>query len=679
MRYFSRIRCFLLITFVVMAVVSAAAVAGRVELGGVTLNFTCPDRVRAYDYLPVECKLEGSGEAIVQIVATDSPAYEKCFDTAIPHKIAVKFEYLSEAGRSATIRVTNVGDTIWKADGQGRVKLADAWRRNTYLLSDLPPGESVTRTYQLDLLRTRRGNDKDRRFVLRLYRGNPLRREAGPSDLELVIPNCEPGRIETKQVEYTTTALHDDFDELGHAYIRRTLKDAPVSARVSLRIPAWADRLVIRLIKDGAVQTAAVPLSVSTKSMRLGGKPTSKWTLNGKPIFVADGILAEEMPQLRQHLGGDNIVLAYDHIANSNEYWLKAVRDNGFKIVPISMAYVRLQMVGAWTGRKLMQGAPEEFDIHRVDALDPEFHMAMADHVVQTYENLKDVLFRTADGKVPICLSEEQSYGYPYAFSRTRWGGGTPADVAAFRVWLREKYDTVDKLNGHWKTTYKGFEEVDPSPLSRLNPLEYPDPWKEWGPAIEDFDVFRSKIHGEFWTKTVAEIKKRLPNVLCGLNVFGGYASETEPIYNGFFDWGVTDYRDKGVNWMARRIGCLPDDLMCFDFLVCWNTGSPEAAKKHLRFWHKRGKDVVIYARPYSEVMPGERLGITDRSWLGLGKNLVAVGGQTSFFTTLKTTYEEGGVPGVLNDPAIGNMLIERERYEIEMFNKEVARVVRTQ
>jgi len=294
--------------------------------------------------------------------------------------------------------------------------------------------------------------------------------------------------------------------------------------------------------------------------------------------------------------------------------------------------------------------------------------------VDRCFRNAGDLLFRTADGKVPMCLGSEQSYGFPFSSNYpTRWGGGTKEDVAAFRAWLIEKYGTIAKLNETWKTAYRDFGEIDPSPICSLNPPEYPDPWKEWGPAIEDFDLFRSKIHGEFWARTVAEIKKRHPEVICGLNPYCDYASETEPIYSGFFNWGVKDYRGKGVNWAARRIGLLPKDLECFDFLVAWNTGSPEAARKTLEFWQKRGKEVVIYARGYSKVVLGGDQEIRTHAELGLGIKGKMISQAVSFFTTLKAVFESGGIPGILNDPQIGSQMSESERREIELFNQQIA------
>ena len=108
--------CFCLVLLLGMAVVPVLA-EYSVELAGVTVKFSVPKSVEAYSDVPVECEISGSGEATVQAVATNSAAVEKYFDTAIPHKMAFRFELISQSERVAKFKVTNTGDTIWKADG----------------------------------------------------------------------------------------------------------------------------------------------------------------------------------------------------------------------------------------------------------------------------------------------------------------------------------------------------------------------------------------------------------------------------------------------------------------------------------------------------------------------------------------------------------------------------------
>ena len=648
--------------------------AYHLELDGARLEFSMPGNVRAYDSLPVKCKLTGNGDAVVHAVTTDSPMTEQYFDTAIPHKVGFRIDYLSEEGGSATYRITNTGDTIWRAAGYGGTWLTPP----ISFAHDIVPGESLTNTCPVSVLKPKDGLEADRAFSLTGGRVDTAPGNNGRTQVDCVIRNCKPGDTGSAEVVPEQMCRYDSYDELGQAFARVKLDGGKsVAVRLRVQVPIGADRLVVRLIKDGKMKAFTVPLKVSEDSLRLDGKPNRRWTLDGKAIFVAcDDTAVEKIPEFRKKYGGDNVVLVSGPLINPNPEWVEAVRKNGFKVLP-TIAYVRLQMVAGWTGTTMMEGAPEQCQIHRVDALEPKFPKAMAEVVHKTYENLKDVLYRTTDGKAAMWLSNEQSYGYPWWASHlpTRWGGSSEADRAAFRIYLREKYGSVGKLNKKWKTAYKDFEGIDPLPICLMYPPEYPDPWKEWGPALEDFDRFRSKIHGEFWVKTVAEVKKLHPDLLCGMNLFGGYASETEPVYTGFFNWGIKDYRGKGVNWLARRTGCLPDDMMCFDFFVCWNSSSAEGARKNVEFWRKRGKEVVTCARGYSKVVLGGNEELKTHSPLGLNlKGIMVRSHNSSFYTLLKSTYESGGIAGLLVDPAIGSVPTALQSLELQRFNQEVAR-----
>jgi len=86
-----------------LAFLSLPSAAGRLELGGVTLDFDVPPKISAYENITImKCTLTGSGDVVVQVVVTENPAYDRYFDSPISHKVAFRFEYLSENDRDAT-------------------------------------------------------------------------------------------------------------------------------------------------------------------------------------------------------------------------------------------------------------------------------------------------------------------------------------------------------------------------------------------------------------------------------------------------------------------------------------------------------------------------------------------------------------------------------------------------
>jgi len=669
----SVLACFLVAGLAVTANAQNSSPAeGTIRVGGMTLRYETPRQMRAYEKVSIKYKLDGLGDACVEAVATDNPAYEKYFDTAIPHQVAARFDYLSEDAENAKFRVTNTGDTIWKVCGYGEVSLhgAEAAR---FLPHEIAPKESFEREIPVRLLAPADGKGDARVVGLDIGYGD----SRGSLEPDLTITTAfaknEVGKSLEASCNFRTYPRHPALDEFGGAFVWKNNREKD-SGTLTVEVPPWADRLVISLIREGDRSVAVIPIKPSPDGLRIARIPDKQWTLNGKPIVLMGADDKEDLPGARAKYGGDNIVVTggipnYPQRGPDLDY-LKEVAKHGLKVFPVSLCYVRLQWIGAATGIDLMPGRIDNTN-ERVDALDPNFPKAYADYVDRVLKTAGEYLYRTSDGKIPIGLCDEAQYGYPWGFGYpTRWGGQTPADVAAFRVWLKEKYGSIDKLNARWKTAYAGFEGIDPSPICEIYPRDYPDPWKEWGPAIEDFDRFRSKIHNDMWRKTFAEIKKRHPEVLLGLNFYTDFASDTECIYEGFWKWGT------GINWSARRTAVLPEDLDYLDFVTCWNTGSPEAARANINYWKKKGVHVIVFGRHYGKAELNER----DEFYLpqidtgGLG-GLIIYNHNTAIYPTMRAIVEEGGTPALFADWTLGATIGLQDTRETVLLNTELARL----
>ena len=645
---------------------------GKLVVGGAVLTYSAPRSVRAYEKAVVKYELAGQGDACVQAVATNNPAYERYFDTTITHDFAAKIEYLSDDNKTARFKISNVGDTIWKAAGYGGVTLFNA-AEGKFLPGDIAPGDSFEKELRVSEISQDEGSDvRVVGFALDYGDSNgSLRPE---TIVRTAFAKSEVGKSRIASDNFRTYPRHPAFDEFGSAFVWKNNKGKS-SGSLVVEIPPWADRLVISLVREGGRKSAVIPISPSEDGLRIARAPNKRWTLNGKPIVIVlvDG--KDAVAGARKKFGGDNVVLmnGTGNYPQNDPFpeVRQEIRDNGMKCFPVSLCYVRLQWLGHWAGVDLMPGRANN-DNERVDALDPNFPRVYADYVDYVIKTAGDVLYRTADGKLPLGLCDEAQYGYPWAFGYpTRWGGQTPQDVAAFRVWLKEKYGAVEKLNVRWKTGYKSFEDIDPSPICEMIPRQYPDPWKEWGPAIEDFDRFRSKILNNMWRKTFAEIKRRHPDVILGLNFYTDFASDTECIYEAFWKWGT------GINWSARRTAVLPEDLDYLDFVTCWNTGSPEAAKANVEYWKKKGVDVIVFARHYGKVV---RLNDQDEFYLpqidtGGRGGLIIYGHNTSCFATMRATVEAGGIPALLSDYTVGAEIGQLEVRETVLLNQELAKL----
>jgi len=649
---------------------SRDVVQGKLSLSGAVLTYSAPRSVRAYEKAVVKYELAGQGDACVQAIATNNPAHERYFDTTIPHDFSAKVEYLSDDDKIARFKISNVGDTIWKAAGYGTVTLLNA-AEGQFLPGDIAPGDSFEKELRISEISPDEGSDvRVVGFILQY--GDSYGSLRSETVVRTAFAKSEVGKSRIASEGYRTYPHHPALDEFGGAFVWKNNRGKN-SGSLVVEIPPWADRLVISLVREGARKAAVIPISPSEDGLRIARAPNKRWTLNGKPIVLVD-TGGGKIANARKQFGGDNVVIlnGVDNYPRNdpNPELLQEIRDSGLKCFPVSLCYVRLQWLGRWAGVDLMPGRINN-ENERVDALDPNFARVYADYVDYVIKTAGDVLYRTADGKLPLGLCDEAQYGYPWAFGYpTRWGGQTPQDVAAFRVWLKEKYGTVEKLNARWKTDYMSFEAIDPSPICEMIPREYPDPWKEWGPAIEDFDRFRSKILNNMWRKTFAEIKRRHPEVLLGLNFYTDFASDTECIYNGFWKWGT------GINWSARRTAVLPEDLDYLDFVTCWNTGSPEAARANIEYWKKKGVDVIVFARGYGKV----ELNDHDEFYLpqidsgGLG-GLIIDGMNTSYFATMRATVEAGGIPALFSDYTLCASIDQQVVRETVLLNQELAKL----
>jgi hypothetical protein len=294
----------------------------------------------------------------------------------------------------------------------------------------------------------------------------------------------------------------------------------------------------------------------------------------------------------------------------------------------------------------------------------------VADYVDMLFREFGNSLYRTTDGKVPIDLCAEASYGYALAHGwPTRWGGGTKEDVAAFQDWLRYKYQgEIDRLNLVWRTNFRDFSEIDPSPICQMTPSEYPEPWREWSPALEDFDRFRTWLWSQFYTRIGVAIRKHHPEVLLGINAgYADFASEGEPMYGGIEEWGL------GINWNARRTATMLEGLLWADFFSCWNTASEVGARKLCRFWRTFGKEVILCPRDsYYAGRLGPPPGNLSRFDL---KGVIGdtPGVEMAMYPIWKGSWEEGGIVVMPHDGSLSVMNEWHER-EAKLFVREMRR-----
>ena len=633
--------------------------SGELRLGNVKLIYSMPRKAEAYSWLPITYRLEGNGKVAVEALAFTKGESPNNYTVRLPHRIRLAVRFESQDDSVARFRISNRGDTTWHVLARANSGSPSQFGH------DLQPGESLERT---------------------LPRRNEYKLDFGGGKLQVSFDAGEVGRekIVAEVRNAVSSPSPRELSTFMHGYSVHDLKGR-ISGTVRLQIPPWETRVIVRLITSAGARGASLPVEISSDYVKLSAPGNSRWALNGRPALVlmflpsqtdAESIRVE-LAQYRR-MFGDYVLALWvgpPERPNGSSYRTAHIANEmGIKFIPL-ISYVRqTQWWEPWSGKNLMRAIPnpkDGDDRGRIDALDPIFPDMVAEYIDQLFQDFGDALYRTADGKVPIELCAESGYGYALGNGwPTRWGGGTKEDVAAFRNWLRQKYEgDIDRLNLVWRTDFKNLSEIDPSPICQMTPSEYPEPWKEWSPALEDFDRFRTWLWSQFYTRIGVAIKKRHPDMLLGLQAgFADFASEGEPIYGGIEEWGL------GINWNARRTATMPEGLLWADFFTCWNHANERSARKFCRFWRTWGKEVVFIPRnDYYSGRLGPPPGNLARFDLkGVVGNTVVV--QQAAYPIWKGAWEEGGIVALPHHPGTSVMTEWNER-EAVLFAQQVRAV----
>ncbi len=109
-----------------------------------------------------------------------------------------------------------------------------------------------------------------------------------------------------------------------------------------------------------------------------------------------------------------------------------------------------------------------------------------------------------------------------------------PADIAAYRRWLGTQYETIDKLNASWGTTYKSFGEVDL--LDHKDNMEAASIRTSF-PRWCDRQLFARYNLMQFSGRFVDDYSKLDPQALTGFEGTGGFGDDYDAIcgINGFY------------------------------------------------------------------------------------------------------------------------------------------------
>jgi hypothetical protein len=128
----------------------------------------------------------------------------------------------------------------------------------------------------------------------------------------------------------------------------------------------------------------------------------------------------------------------------------------------------------------------------------------------------------------------------------------------AFRVWLRGKYSSIDKVNASWRTSYPSFESIDPEADGNVNIFghrwEYLNQSKtfhDWDKAMADFDAWRTSMRIKNYQDVLNILHREVPQAAMLLRTEGGNA-----IYDGL-DSSDSNPHYRHAFYSQRRVAAI--------------------------------------------------------------------------------------------------------------------------
>jgi len=533
---------------------------------------------------------------------------------------------------------------------------------------------------------------------------------------------------EVKQV-LAPSATSGDFPEFMHSFeefmtgfewYRNAVSRA--ESVVYVQVAPWTQHLDLKLITGSpmALETAFIPITVSTKSVALRYNPDNPFVLNrnGKeePVIVGQlmpsmrhGIHFSHRPDLvvqkllkeAQECGvnvysseSGGYALAdffrtpktHDALGEITKYFNSLLGPAGMPILGHGIYGVQesyrfaSKLMDSPLNLGLMKGF---YSNHHTD---PQWAQSWAAVVLYNQKLSGDNWYKTRDGRTIIDI--EDTVGWMREGIQTRYSLGDKG-IQDFQEWCRKKYGTIEKVNQAWSSSFKEFSEINPEQnqtastphgykweyYKKTNPIFY-----EWSPAVDDLDTFRSEARCASYKQIMEIVRKTIPGATFDLRTEGGNF-----IIPDSSKLGDTPH-ERHVKYSARRNAMIGEVLskhsdvisFCSDYTPLPYT--PDEWRKLTRL------SVEIGIRP----MPLPHLARTrdmvlQQRWgddytvhynLKHPARAVMVFGLQALFPVMQAVYEEGGCPGVIwADYTCDVFVTETQKRELKIVRKAMGQM----
>ncbi|AQQ70928.1 hypothetical protein SMSP2_01292 [Limihaloglobus sulfuriphilus] len=485
--------------------------------------------------------------------------------SVIPKKYMTHFTFLVE----------NTGDTIWDAEGYGQIRLtlnlvaADGTPYNeetiNYPMDYVYPGEYFEITLPVFTYRVPYGSYTANMDII--YCGQEITQDrfigngilmtrcsfgftlsttlpGMPSPISATVENYADQR------NFYAVSKHEELDEFLTSY-RICTPATAVSGNMRLMAAPWTESVTLKYITANEIITQTVDVQIDDSFTDFEFNPENPWTVlkDGRPF---PALMPKSMPCIRE---------SYYSGINADENitaWLVKAKDVGARAMGMmsynwalwgfrdrvynpsnrstffwgpSLEYYykecrRLGMKVLWWGSYEFQNeaydevAALKLDDNRygdwVSRSDPDLITGIGCYIDWAIDNYGDVMYRTADGRLPIVY--DFGNGMAWHGVGRRWLGASTQKVFIER--MREKYVSIQTLNDAWGWNYADFTDIDAEPSlpdqRRMFYNETTAPFIPGTAAMKDLDDFRADFWADFMIAIRNELQKRHPEIIVG-------------------------------------------------------------------------------------------------------------------------------------------------------------------
>lgn len=496
-----------------------------------------------------------------------------------------------------------------------------------------------------------------------------------------------PVRKETVLQPNRNGWLHQ-YEEFMSSFVTSSRRSADTEAGVLMIQPApWSECLVLRLMRGDEQRVAEIclPITVESDSLSVSLNPNHtgfvRWAdgtrrpavatqsmtdmRGGGALtpFASENIINELLDMQQAGINLITTTVAFSMELGSPEPYKRGGARDAFKFTADAMRVMGFPMEGL-ISYPYTSGATQALASarlhHTVKATkgigDPALIEAGSQAALYEYLRYGDNYWCLGDGKVPLCI--EDTRGWIRYDQHNRYPEGE-ASLQNFRLYLKNKYRTVDEMNAAWKTEFSSFDAVDPEADGEAGAFghqyEYRKDgavFRDYNAAMWDWDCFRTIQRREHYQKILEFIRPYIPQA--------GICLRTEGA-----NWLVDGISPQSKNpkyrhvvYSQRHNAMLPEQL-CQDGGIAVHSDyltlpyTPSEAAELTRLSTEQGimtlhmpqfnrmRDIAINERYGSEAYQTSYQ--LKSPMKGAYINTV-----TAVYPYFKAVYENGGIPGIL-------------------------------